>query len=60
LNRKDFTIQVSNNSKKNVYLQEASFNDSDLKNLKISLEDIKKGGVIKMAVGDKPGQKWSN
>ncbi|MNY66112.1 Glycosyl hydrolase family 92 [compost metagenome] len=60
MNRKDFIIQVANNSKKNVYLQEAKFNDADLKNLKISLEDIKKGGIIKMVVDEKPSQKWSN
>lgn len=60
LNRKDFTIQVKNNSKKNVYLQEATFNDKDLKNLKINLEDIQKGGLIQMVVDEKPSQKWSN
>lgn len=60
LNRKDFTIEVTNNSKKNVYLQEAAFNNTDLKNLKINLDEIKKGGVMKMTVGDKPSQKWSN
>lgn len=60
LNRKDFTIQVTNNSKKNIYLQEVRFNDTDLNKLKISLDDIKKGGIIKMVVDEKPGQKWSN
>lgn len=60
LNRKDFTIQVKNNSKNNVYLQEATFNDKDLKNLKINLEDIQKGGLIQMVVDEKPSQKWSN
>jgi len=60
LNRKDFTIQVKNNSKKNVYLQEATFNDKDLKDLKINLEDIQKGGLIQMVVDEKPSQKWSN
>lgn len=60
LNRKPFVIEVNNNSKTNVYLQEAKFNDKDLSKLSLKLNDIAKGGVVKMTVGAKPGQKWSN
>lgn len=60
LNRKDFIIEVANNSKENVYLQKAVFNNHDLKDLKIDFKDVTKGGIIKMAVDSKPSQKWSN
>jgi len=57
--RKPFTINVSNNTKDNVYLQDVMLNGSNLDKLSISLEDIKKGGVLKMSVGAQPGSKWS-
>lgn len=60
LNRKDFIIEVANNSKENVYLQKAVFNNHDLKDLKIDFKDVRKGGILKMAVDSKPSQKWSN
>lgn len=60
LNRKKIVIEVANNSKGNVYLQEATFNNKKLEHLKIDFNDIKKGGVIKMSVDAIPSQKWSN
>lgn len=60
LNRKPFVIEVSNNTKTNVYLQEAQFNGKDLEKLSLGIQDIANGGVVKMKVGDKPAQKWSN
>lgn len=60
LNRKNFVIEVANNSKKNVYLQEATLNNKKLEHLKIDFNDIKKGGIIKMSVDAIPSQKWSN
>ena len=60
LHRKPFVIEVSNNTKANVYLQEAQFNDRDLSKLSLNLKDIAKGGTVKMKVGAAPGTKWSN
>ncbi|PKB18834.1 GH92 family glycosyl hydrolase [Flavobacterium sp. 5] len=60
LNRKDFVIEVQNNSKKNVYLQKATLNNKDIEHLKLDFNDIIKGGTIKMSVDAKPSQKWSN
>lgn len=60
LKRKPFVIEVSNNSKDNVYLQEAQLNNKNMNSLSLDLRDIVKGGVMKMKVGSTPGQKWSN
>lgn len=57
---KTFVIEVNNNSKTNVYLQEVQLNNSDLKQLSIKLDDIKKGGSLKMKVDSKPVNTWSN
>ncbi len=56
---KPFTIDVSNNSKSNVYLQDIMLNGKALDKLSISIDDVKKGGTLKMAVGAQPGIKWS-
>ena len=59
LSRKPFVIETANNSKTNVYLQEAKLNGKDMKKLSIPLQDIAKGGTIKMKVDAKPSEKWS-
>lgn len=59
LNRKPFVINVSNNNKANVYLQEATINGKDLSKLSVSLKDIAKGGVMEMTVGSTPAKKWN-
>jgi predicted alpha-1,2-mannosidase len=55
-----FVIDVANNSKTNVYLQEVQLNETNLGQLSIGLEQIKKGGALKMKVDAKPSTKWSN
>ena len=60
LDRKPFVIEVSNNSKTNVYLQEVQFNGKNLEKLSLGLMDIAKGGNVKMTVGVEPSTKWSN
>jgi predicted alpha-1,2-mannosidase len=57
--RKPFTIDVSNNSKTNVYLQDVMLNGSNLKKLSVSLKDIANGGSLKIGVGAQPSTKWS-
>jgi len=55
--RKPFTIDVSNNTKSNVYLQDAYLNGKNLDKLSISLNDIAKGGTLKISVGAEPNKK---
>lgn len=56
----NFTINVKNNTKTNVYLQEVKLNDTNLKELSIDLEAIKKGGTLNMKVDAKPVTTWDN
>ncbi|RZJ55743.1 MAG: glycoside hydrolase family 92 protein [Flavobacterium sp.] len=58
LQRKDFVIEVSNNSKKNIYLQKAALNNKDLEHLQIDFKDVSKGGNLKMTVDATASQKW--
>jgi len=58
--RKDFVIDVANNTKTNVYLQDVQLNGKSLDKLSIDLKDITKGGTLKMTVDAKPGTKWNN
>ncbi|SMO65678.1 alpha-1,2-mannosidase, putative [Saccharicrinis carchari] len=53
-NDKVFTIQVENNSKANKYVQHASLNGTPLPELLFGHKDIKKGGLLKIIMGDKP------
>ncbi|MFL9844546.1 GH92 family glycosyl hydrolase [Flavobacterium rhizosphaerae] len=55
--RKPFTIEVSNNEKANVYLQDVSLNGKSLDKLSIGLSDVAKGGTLKMSVGAEPNKK---
>lgn len=60
LKQKKFVIDVKNNSKTNVYLQEVQFNSKNLDKLSIDLKDIRKGGRLKMKVDAKPVNAWSD
>jgi len=57
---KKFVIDVKNNSKTNIYLQEVQLNGANLEKLSIGLDAIKKGGSLKMKVDANPSDKWSN
>ncbi|KRD12399.1 alpha-mannosidase [Flavobacterium sp. Root901] len=57
---KTFVIEVKNNSKTNIYLQEVKLNDTNLDKLSVDLEAIKKGGSLKIKVDAKPVNTWSN
>lgn len=57
---KNFVIDVKNNSKTNIYLQEVKLNDANLNKLSIDLNAIKKGGTLKMKVDANPAATWSN
>ncbi|ALM50481.1 alpha-mannosidase [Flavobacterium psychrophilum] len=57
---KNFVIDVKNNSKSNVYLQEVKLDNRNLEKLSIDLKDIRKGGTLKMKVDAKPVDTWNN
>jgi len=57
---KNFVIDVKNNSKSNVYLQEVKLDNRNLEKLLIDLKDIRKGGILKMKVDAKPVDTWNN
>jgi len=57
---KNFVIDVKNNSKSNLYLQEVKLDNRNLEKLSIDLKDIRKGGTLKMKVDAKPVDTWNN
>lgn len=59
LNRGKFVIDVANNSKENIYLQQANLNGKPLNQLSLPLQQIVNGGTLKLKVGKSPSEKWS-
>jgi len=57
---KKFVIDVKNNSKTNVYLQEVQLNNSNVEKLSLDLKEIRNGGTLQMKVDATPSDKWSN
>lgn len=53
-NGKTFSIEVENNCRANKYVQRASLNGVDLPKLLFEHNDIKRGGQLKIVMGDKP------
>lgn len=50
----EFIIETENNSKQNIYVQDAQLNGKEDKNLTVSFADIVKGGVLKLKMGLEP------
>lgn len=57
---KIFVIEVKNNTKTNIYLQEVKLNENNVNALSIDLATIRKGGNLKMKVDAQPSNNWSN
>lgn len=55
---KEFIIDVVNNNKKNIYIQKAFLNGKPLKSNWIYMEDILKGGNLKLIMGPEPNTSW--
>ena len=53
---KRFTIEALNNSKKNIYIQEAYLNGKPLKRNYVYHSEITGGGVLKLVMGDRPNR----
>lgn len=51
---KTFTIRTNNNSKSNVYIQNVRFNGKRYNKLKISHNELIKGGVLEFDMGNNP------
>lgn len=52
--QRTFTIETINNSSNNIYLNKLLFNKKGLSDVRLSLRDIKKGGVLKMIMNSQP------
>lgn len=50
----EFVIETVNNSKQNVYIQDAILNGTEDSNLRVSFADIVKGGTLKLTMGAEP------
>jgi len=55
---KEFTIEAHNNSKENIYIQSATFNDKPLNNVRIKFKDIVDGGKLVLEMGPEPNKEW--
>jgi predicted alpha-1,2-mannosidase len=54
---KKFTVNVSNNTTKNIYIQNVKLNGQKYTKAYLLYEDIMKGGELEISMGDKPS-KW--
>jgi predicted alpha-1,2-mannosidase len=55
---KTFTVNVSNNSPENVYIQSATLNGQTYNHCYIDYFDIVNGGTLELVMGDTPNMKW--
>jgi len=55
---KKFIIEARNNSKENIYIQSATFNNEPLNNVRIKFQDIVNGGKLVLEMGPEPNKKW--
>lgn len=55
---KQLVIQTKNNSKENVYIQSASFNNKKIENCWIDRNRLMKGGTILFEMGAQANKKW--
>ena len=57
---KTFTIEVKNNSSKNLYIQSAQLNNNSLNKPWILHETVVKGGKLILNMGEKPNKSWGS
>jgi len=55
---KQFIIEARNNSKENIYIQSATFNDKPINSVRIKFRDIVEGGTLILEMGPKPNMEW--
>ncbi len=54
----ELTIDVRNNSARNLYIQSASWNGKELANWSVSQNELVKGGTIVLDMADQPNENW--
>jgi predicted alpha-1,2-mannosidase len=57
-NGKKFSVVAKNNSKLNVYIQEAKMNGKPLVQPMFTHSQLLKGGTLELLMGDKPNKQW--
>ncbi len=57
---KEFVIEARNNSKENIYIQSATFNDDPLNSVRIKFQDIVNGGELVLEMGTEPNKEWGS
>lgn len=55
---KEFVIEARNNSKENIYIQSATFNNEPLNDVRIKFQDIVNGGKLVLEMGPEPNKEW--
>jgi putative alpha-1,2-mannosidase len=55
---KKFVISAENNSKDNIYIQQAKLNGQNWMRYSFSHEIFSKGGELKLILGKEPNRKW--
>ncbi len=55
---KQFVIKAKNNSKKNVYIQNATLNGKKLETFYFNAEELLKGGELILEMGAEPNKNW--
>lgn len=55
---KTLTIVAKNNSKKNIYIQSATWNGEPLTKAKLRWSEVVKGGELVFVMGDQPNEEW--
>ncbi len=55
---KEFVIEARNNSKENIYIQSATFNNEPLNKVRIKFQDIVNGGKLVLEMGPEPNKEW--
>lgn len=53
-----FVIKTSDNEPKNIYIQSAKLNNSNLDNCWFYHDDFAKGGVLELKLGKEPNREW--
>ncbi len=55
---KELVIETNNNSKENIYLQSAFFNDEVIENCWINRSLLTNGGILRFEMGNEPNKEW--
>lgn len=57
-NGRKFTVKAANVSEKNIYIQNATLNGKEYTKSYLNHEDLVKGGMLELTMGEKPNESW--